>query len=79
MTGAQRKFALLVALLVLCVILTGTFLLLGMQWAASFTGIIGPFLVVYAFFLYVCIFDSKKRWPGVPFGERVFRILTFKA
>lgn len=78
MTGAQ-KFAVMVSLLIANLILTIVLMLLGYDTLAMLTGTMGTWVIVFGMFLWVAIFDSRKRWPGQPFGIRVYNMLTFKS
>ncbi len=38
----------------------------------------GLLLMLLAWFLWIAIWDSRKKWPGLPFEHRVIKLITFQ-
>ncbi len=52
--------------------------LAGLPTAAFLVGVPGTGLLMLGFLLYIAIWDSRSRWPGVSFPERLSRIMFFR-
>lgn len=50
----------------------------GHRYAAWVVGNVGSFVWVFSILFWVAIFDSKKRWPGEPFLQRLGSMLTYR-
>ena len=38
----------------------------------------GLLLMLLAWFLWIAIWDSRKKWPGLPFDRRVIKLITLQ-
>jgi hypothetical protein len=46
--------------------------------AGALIGVLGASVVVIGMMFYVAIFDSRKRWPGTTWLQRLDRMLRFQ-
>jgi heme O synthase-like polyprenyltransferase len=45
---------------------------------AALVGVMGTFFVMMGWLFYAAIVDSRKRWPGTTWVDRLSRIVTFQ-
>lgn len=62
---------------VVIIIAAATVDLTGYPNAAWFVGMLGTVVILLGLAIYAGI-DSKQRWPGLTFSQRLGRIFTFQ-
>jgi hypothetical protein len=73
----SRAFIIYLALLAVLVPATLIAYMVGGMAAASLVGQGGAGLVVFGSFLYVVVWDSRKKWPSASVWRRASNVLTF--
>ncbi len=51
---------------------------LGYGSTAPIITVLGSVTVVMVVLSWVVVFDSRRRWPGLPVGIRLYRVITLR-
>jgi hypothetical protein len=78
MTSGERGMVVFCGGLVACIIAAVALQLTGHDYAALVAGTVVPLAWCWGVMLWLAAFDSKKRWPGEPFLQRLGSILSFR-
>jgi ACR3 family arsenite efflux pump ArsB len=78
MTSGEKGMAVLVAGFLVLIVAAVVLQLTGHHGGAAIAGSFGPFVWVNGVLIWVAVFDSRKRWPGEPFMQRLGSILSFR-
>lgn len=78
MTPGEKGMLVTVTGLVVLIIATTVAFFTGHRDIASIIGYLGTFFWINGMLLWVAIFDSKKRWPGEPFMQRLGSMLSYR-
>lgn len=78
MTTGEKGMLTTVTGLVVLIIVASVLFLTGHREMARIVGQLGTFAWVNGILLWVVAFDSKKRWPGEPFMQRLGSLLSYR-